>query len=129
MTEYAQGALILEDPTAESIKRVLEMMTLRPCKAMRLTNLPATDLTQLCSYETTVEMAVVFYGDNKTLEEESLCIPPEHVRRMARGETVRYRIERYNNAVAHLDAEGSAVLSPGLKWPVEVGTLLVNHVL
>lgn len=128
MTEYAQGALILENPTDESIKRVLEMMTLRPCKAMRLTNLPAADITQLCSYETTVEMAVVFYGDSKTLEEESMCIPPEHVRRMVRGETVRYRIERYNNVVAQLNEEGAAI-TPDFKWPIQTGTLLTNPVL
>ena len=122
--------MIVDDPTYEDAARILELMTLRPCKAMRLVNPPERmqgTLAGLCGYEVTIEMAVVFYGYDG-LEEESLIVNPEHVRRMAQGETIRYRIERFCSAITQLDEEAQVAI-PKQNWPVQTGVLLVNPVL
>lgn len=89
MIEYAQGGLIPDEPTDESMARVLELMTRRLCKEVWASETPRrADMMPI--FDVTIRDYICFLGD-RALEDESTIMQPDHVARMLRGERIRYR--------------------------------------
>ena len=86
--------MIPDDPTYESIAGVLEMMTVRICKTMHMSNLAEWQRTRgtlgepIPRYDVGVRAMIVFMGDPGPGEDELWILKLEHIEQMQRGETV-----------------------------------------
>lgn len=88
--------MIVDDPTYEDAARILEMMTVRCCKVMRMANLDewqrlrGTPGEPVPRYDVGFCTVIVFMGDSIG-EDEFWILKPEHLERMKRGETVYFK--------------------------------------
>ena len=108
--------MIPDDPTYESIAGVLEMMTVRYCKSMWMTNLAewqrlrGTPGEPVPRYDVGFCMVIVFYGGAVEAEDELWILKAAHIDRMQRGETVYFRAKGMDTRAVGI---GKAVFTPG----------------
>lgn len=90
--------MIVDDPTYEDAARILELMTVRYCKSMVMSNLEAWQRTRgtpaevVPSYEMGLCEVIVFVGEMAG-EDECWIMKPEHIERLHRGERVMFRAQ------------------------------------